>query len=848
MLRIALASSWQHRRRLLGTALAVVLGTAFLVGTLVLSDTIRASFRTVFTDVNAGIDAVVRGEPLAEGASSRRALVDAALVDELAALDRVGSVAPEVEALAQVVGADGTSIGGDGPPTLGVNWIEDPVLAPYELVEGRAPTAAGEVVIDVDTAEVGQLSVGDVAVVRTPAPIEVEVVGLLTPRGGSGAGVTITAFPTAEAQRLLLGDEDRVTRILLAADGGDDQQLVDRITPVLPDGVEAVTGTVYTNEALDDLGRSFLDFFEAFLLVFAAIALLVATFSIYNTFSITVAQRLRESALLRALGASRRQVLASVLLEALLTGLVAAVLGLGLGIALAAGLLGLLGLLGQFGLPVEGAGLEVGARSVGAAFAVGVGITLLASLLPAVRASRVAPLAALREVSVDRSDQSRGRRWAGLAALAVGAVFVVLALTGEDGALRRAAVGAVGVSIGVFLLGPVTARPLAGVIGGPIRRLRGVTGGLAHRNAVRNPGRTASTSSALMVGVGIVTLFTVVAASINATIDEAVRGGFGGDLVIQGGGFSGAGISPQLVTEVDALPQVDRAFGVGFGQGLVDGEERTYSVVDPDAVTGVLDLELVAGSLADLGDDGLAVDEQSARERGWELGDAVELDLLTGTVLELHVRALFEAGPGDAVGALIVPLEPVAAAVPQLAYVSAFVLLADGVGIPEGQAAVEQVAAEHGRPEVLDRDAYAEQATGDVDQLLGIVYVLLALAIVIALMGITNTLSLSVHERTREIGLLRALGQTRSQLRAMVRWESVIVALFGTATGLVLGTFLGWVFIRAIAAEEGIGTFAAPLGPLSLVVALGALVGIVAALRPARRAARLDVLTAIATE
>ncbi|MEX2504369.1 MAG: FtsX-like permease family protein [Egicoccus sp.] len=845
MLRIALSSTWQHRRRLFGTILAVVLGTGFLVGTLVLSDTMRASFRSVFTDVNAGLDVIVRGENLTAGGSgpAQRALVDASLVEEIGQVDGVAAVAPEVEALAQVVGADGEAIGGNGPPTLGVNWVDDPDLAAYALTEGRSPQAAGEVAIDVDTAETGELEVGDTTTVRTPAPTEVEIVGLLAAKGGGSAGVTITAFTLEQAQSLLLGSDDQVSRILVASDGASEQDLADRVAGILPERTEAVTGTAYTEELLDDLGRDFLDFFEAFLLVFAAIALLVATFSIYNTFSITVAQRLRESALMRALGASRRQVLVSVLVEALLTGLVAAVVGLGVGIVLA---FGLLQLLGGFGLPVDNATIAIGTRAVVSAVAVGVGVTVLASLLPAWRASRVAPLAALRDVAVDSSDQSRIRLALGLVLVAVGGMFITFALLSEDGALVRAGIGAVGVALGVFLLGPVTARPLTSLVAGPVQRLRGVTGALARRNAVRNPRRTASTSSALMVGVGIVTLFTVVAGSIRATIDDAVEGSFGADLMIQAGGFSGAGLSPDLVDEVAALPEVERAVGLGLGRGLVDGEPSVFSVVDPAALVEVLDLELVEGSL-ELSDTGIAV-SQSQQEEGIGLGDTVELALADGTVLDLEVEAVFVSQAADAVGTLLVPIETYRPYAVQFSYVSTMVDLADGIPLDAGQAAVETVTRVNGDPDVLDRDAFADRAVGDVDQLLAIVYGLLALAIVIALMGITNTLSLSVHERTREIGLLRALGQTRSQLRAMVRWESVIVALFGTATGLVLGTFLGWVFVRAIAIDQGFGVFGAPIGQLALVVALGALVGVVAALRPARRAARLDVLTAIATE
>ncbi|MEX2626320.1 MAG: ABC transporter permease, partial [Ilumatobacteraceae bacterium] len=409
---------------------------------------------------------------------------------------------------------------------------------------------------------------------------------------------------------------------------------------------------------------------------------------------------------------------------------------------------------------VEGASIVIGGRAVASAFAVGVGVTTLASLLPAYRASRVAPLAALREVAVDRSDQSRIRLGIGLVSVLVGAVAITLALLADDGALERAGVGAVAVALGVFLLGPVTARPMTAVVGGPIQRLRGVTGALARRNAVRNPRRTASTSSALMVGVGIVTLFTVVAGSVRSTIDEAVDGAFGGDLVVQFFGFSGAGLSEQFVDELDQIPEVEETLALALGFGRIDGEQHVFSLLEPAALEGMLDLEVVDGSLYDLPDDGIAISQSGVDEHGLGLGDQVEIALVDGTVLDLEVGAVFVSQAADAVGTMIVPIDTYAPHAVQFGYVSTIVDLADGVAPDAGMAAVEAVADRHGSPTVLDRDGFVERAVGDVEQLLAIIYVLLALAIVIALMGITNTLSLSVHERTREIGLLRALGQT----------------------------------------------------------------------------------------
>lgn len=847
MIAVTLQQLWARKRRLVGTGLAVVFGIAFLSGTMVLSDTMRAGFETMFGQANAGIDAVVRGEAtIGAEMGGQTAQVDAALLDDIRAVDGVATAAAEVEGIAQVVADDGTAIGGDGPPTLGLGWIDDPTLSSYELVEGRAPVGPGEVAIDTATADRGDLVIGDTTVVRTPAPVDVTVVGLVDLAGGTPAdGPTFTLFDPTEAGSLLLGRTDVVTRILVAADPGvEEQVLVDRIEPLLPDGTEALTGTALNAELVDDIGADFLDFFERMLLVFAGIALLVATFSIFNTFSITTAQRTQQSALLRTLGATRRQVLGATMLEASVVGLVASAIGLLAGLGLATGLTLFMSARGWI---VDTGGPVVLGDTVLAAMVVGLVVTVVAGVVPAIRASAVAPLEALRSAEIDRSDTSLVRAIGGALLTAVGLGLLVVAPDVVDPLLPMAG-GAVATLVGIVVLGPVVARPATGLLGTALLPLRGGTGALARENAMRNPRRTAATASALMVGVAVVTLFTVVGASIRATLDTEIRRTFGGDLVVLADGFSGSGLDPALAPALQADPAIDRTLALGLGVGLVDGEELVFSVADPAAVQELVGLEVTDGDLAAVDHDGIAVSADRAQQTGIEIGDTITIAFVDGAEQVLTVGALFEAGPGDGLSTHLVATETYAPHAIQRADTTIRILLADGVSVADGRAAVEAITSAHGSPVVLDRDEFSAQVSSDIDGVLAFVYGLLALAIVIASMGIANALSLSVHERVREIGLLRAVGQTRRQLRGMVRWESVLVAVFGTGGGLGLGSLIAWAAIRTTAASEGIGTFALPTTQLAIVLALGATVGILAAVRPARRAARVQVLTAIATE
>jgi putative ABC transport system permease protein len=842
-----------HKRRLVGTFLAVFLGVAFLSGTLVLGDTLRDNFDDLFTEANAGTDVVVRhqsrldtdpGEP-----DSQRGLIDASLVDTVRDVEGVAAAEPAVEGFGQLVGKDGDELGGNGPPTLAGNWINNRDVNRYRLVEGRAPRADNEVVINRGAADDGNLRVGDTTTVQVPAPVTVRIVGIATFGSADGLGqVTFTAFTLEGAQEHLLGRSDQVGSVLVQARPGVSQdELLNRVQGVLPPDVEGITGSALTEENTSDINEQFLDLFTTFLTVFAGVALLVATFSIYNTFSILVAQRTRESALLRAIGASRGQILTSVVVEAMLVGVVASVAGLLGGVGIAGGLKVLFDAVG-FSLPAGG--LVVKAPVVVIAIVVGIVVTLVAGVAPAVRASRVAPLAAIRDVSAARTRASLRRAITGVALTGLGVTVVLAAvLSGGDSVLGFAGLGALVTIVGVVAFGPVIARPASGVIGWPLRRLRGITGALARQNAMRNPRRTSGTAAALMVGVGVVTLFTTFAASIKTSIDNSVSQSFTGDLVVSTGQFGGSGISPQLADDVGRLPEVQTATGLGTGRALIGTGTETVTIADQTQLGNVLDLEVTDGSVRNLGPQQLAVSERNADDEGWTRGTKVPVTFSDGTTTEFTVGATYDAR--DIAGDYILSRAAWAPHAVQDSDTTVLIGLEDGVALETGRQAVERVADAYGAPDVEDRDQYAASLGEGIDMVLGVVYVLLALAVLIALMGIANTLSLSVYERIRELGLLRAVGETRPQLRSMIRWESVIVAVFGTIGGLGLGVFLGWALVQA--ASEGTGdmiapTFSAPVTQLIVVLVVGAIAGVLAGIRPARRAAKLPVLQAAATE
>src|ERR671916_630167 len=792
MLFLTIREMRTHVRRLAGTSLAVVLGVAFLTGTLVLGSTWRANFDDLFGEVNAGTDVVVRNSTDL-GMDSPRGLIDASLVGDVVRVDGVAAAEPVVIGMGQLLGADGEAVGGNGTPQIAGSWTTDADLNPYRLAEGRAPEGHDEVVVNKGALEAGDLALGDTATVLTPEPVEATIVGVSTFGNEDGlGGVTFTAFDLDDAMAHIAKSSDGVSNIAVqAADGTSQDELAARIDRVLPAGLEATTGSEVTTEATDQIAETFLDMMLMFLTMFAGIALLVATFSIYNTFSIIVAQRTRQAALLRAIGARRGQVLRSVVFEALVVGLVA-------GIAMAGLLKGLFDALG-FALPAGGTVIDAG--TVVAGLVVGVVVTLVAGVFPAVKASRVAPLAALREVAVERTRPSRARIVVGTAVAAIGVGLTLVAALGDEDMLAAVGVGAVLTVVGAVVLGPVVARPAAALLGAPV-----------------------------------VTLFTVFASSLRASLDDTLDRSFGGDLVINNGVFGGGGISPDMADELQALDEIDVAVGVGQGAADVDGSTKQLSIADPAALSRVVDLGVSGGSLDEVGDGALAVSDATAESNGWQLGDVVPLTFSDGRTEDLTIRATYETD--DLAGGYLVPRSLWAPHAVQDIDQMVFVSASEGTSVADAKAAVTEVADRFGGPNVEDRDEFSATMTTGVDLMLGVVYALLALAIFIALMGIANTLSLAIHERTREIGLLRAVGQTRRQVRTTVRWESVVIATFGAVGGIALGVFLGWALVQAVGtASGGLGVFALPTGNLAIVLVVGAVAGVLAGLRPAPPAA-----------
>jgi putative ABC transport system permease protein len=844
MLHTTIKGMLSHKTRSLLTAISIALGVAFLAGTLMLTDSMNRAFDNLFATVNSGTDVVVRAEATTddEGNESGRAPLPADLLAEVSEVEGVAVAEGSVEGYALLTDSQGKPMQ-PSAPTLGGNLAEDEALrGDITLREGRAPEQAGEVAIDAGSAKAGRFEVGSRIEILFQGPPETfTVVGVV----GYGeedtlGGASAAYFDLQTAQRVLGKEGTYDSIVVKAAEGVPDSALADSLSALVPEGTEALTGQAVAEEASKAVKDS-LGFLTVALTVFAGIALFVGSFIIWNAFSMQVAQRTRELALFRAIGATRGQVMRTILAEALVLALVASAAGIALGVALARGLSALME---GFGLAIPTAPLRVQASTVAIGLLVGTTVTLVAAIAPARRATTVLPVEALRDAAPGVNRFSRRRLVLGVLLAVAGVVTLLSALLGPA-APMFIVVGVVAVVLGVTTLAPVLIRPLASVLGAPLRSL-GVPGELAQQNAMRNPRRTAATAMALVIGLTMVAAVSVFAASLKASFNDVLATSTKADLYVLTPSNNSPGFSPSVTSTVRDVEGVAVVSPMGRSQAEIDGKVTQFASIDPATADDAMDIGMLDGATKDLTDDGVLVFADVADANGWQVGDTVPATFAATGAAELKVQGTFET-KGFLGADYVISGSAHDAHEPDRLVNTAMVVLEDGVDVGAAETAVSDALAAHPDATVMDQEEFQGALGGLIDQLLGLVTVLLLLAVLIALLGIVNTLALSVFERTRELGLLRAVGMTRQQVRAMVRWESVVISVIGALMGAALGIGLGLALTRALA-DQGIDKIAVPAGQLTLYVVAAAIAGIAAAVGPARRAAKVDVLRAVVTE
>ena len=839
MRRLALRSLLAHKLRLALSGLAIVLGVAFVAGTLMFTDTLSRTFTELFesTAADVNVEAARSFDTHAPGMASS-VLLPEELVKEVAGVDGVASVTGYVQSEGvYVIGSDGKVVTTGGAPGIGIGWDPREDLG-VSITDGRAPQAATEILLDETTAAKTGYDVGDRVTVLTPGPrLEATVVGVMRfGESGGLAGATLTAFEQTTAQQLLARPGTVHGLAITAAEGVTDDELATRVEATLGGGYDVSTRAEQV-EAQKEALQGQLSFISTFLLVFAGIALFVGSFIILNTFAMLVAQRTRQLALLRALGASRRQVTTLVMAEALVLGVIGSTVGLlaGLGIAST-----LRAAFGAMGLTLDG-GLVLTPTTVIASYAVGIVVTLVAAYRPARRAAKVAPVAALSDDLGSMPEQSLRRRAViGSVLAAVGATGVTAGATGlvKDGAASLAGVGSLALLVAAIMLSPVLAGPFMRVVGAVLPRLAGTAGTLARANALRNPRRTAATASALMVGATLVSALSIVGASTNASIGTTVDETLHADFIVSTS--VGQPFSPAIAEEVRAIDGVSSVGVSRFGYAQLDGEVTSFMAADSATLDGGLVLELVDGQAT----GGLLVDTNTAEARGWKVGDVVQAVGVDGRELSVDVAGTFRANA--AVGSIVMPLDDLDRLGGEALDRWLFLDVADAADAATVRSAVEAVLADYPVVSVKDAGEFTQEAQAQVGQILMLMNAMLVLSVLIAVLGIVNTLALSVMERIREVGLLRAVGMSRRQLRRTVRWEAVLIAVFGTVLGLGLGVTIGSSLV-SVMSGDGVNELVLPFGRLAGLVLVAAAVGVLAALWPARRASRLPVLEAIAT-
>lgn len=839
MRKVSLRNLAAHKLRLVLTVLSVVLGTAFVAGSMVFTATVSSAFDDVFDSVAVGVDTQVSPED-SESSGVPDSVLNQ-LEDNKSELG-IAKIMPSYSGPATIAKADGKALQTGGAPSVGSAFQPpDQRLADTEseLVSGRAPAARNEVAINKSSAQDADLELGSttkVAVSRgSGVPMEVTIVGILDVPGAT-SGFTNVQFLASTAQDLFTDGSHSQTIDLQAVPGVNPQELKTRVGDLIGDDYKLRTGDQVRQDAKDNVNQ-FLDVFNYILLAFAAIGLIVGTFIIYNTFSMIVAQRVRELALLRAIGASRRQITRSVLLEAFVVGLIGALIGLAAGVGIAALLRTLTA---STGLPTTS--LHVGAPAIIACLVVGILVTMFSAYAPARRAAKVSPVEAMRESATDGQASLKTRTIIGTVLAVIALALLAIGAAGEgSGAAGTVGLGALVMIFAVVLAAPALSRPVVGAIGAVLARPFGKIGQLARTNASRNPRRTAATAFALTLGLMLVAVIGTLGSSFKGTIDDAIDSGLTANLIISGD--QGGGFAPSVTKAVEGIDGVESVVSFGTVQAEVDGQGVVgYSPIgDMESVTPY---EMVKGSPT-VEPDSIVVGERTSKEQGWDLGETIEFSNYDGVVVPVKVTGIFKDNPlvdpwaigSDAYQKLIPE--------PLRSNVFAAIKTEPGADIDEISDRVEDATADYLTVKVQTPAEFKGEQSEQIDQMLSVLYAMLGLALVIAVLGIVNTLALSVIERKREIGMLRAIGMARSQVRRTIYIESLLIAIFGAVLGVVLGVAFGWALVRTLK-YWGLGDPVFPWGLIVITLVGAAIVGVLAALWPASRAAKTKPLEAIA--
>jgi putative ABC transport system permease protein len=847
---LALKSLWARRVRALTTTLAVIIGVAFVAGTYILTDTTFSAFDEIFTDSLAKTDVVITPKEAVRQENGETPSFRAGVLKEVKQVPGVRVAVGQIFTVGAFFDKNNDQIGSKFAPKFITSDLPQS-LETQTYVEGHQPQTAKEVALDQGAAEEAGLGIGDTLKLASVERVAAyRIVGLTKLGSASWGGASIASLILPEAQRITAkrGEFDQI--LIAAKEGISEETLRSRIQQRVGEPALRIETAKQNAERNSDQIRSDLGFLRIALLVFAFVALFVGAFLIFNTFSITVAQRVREFAMLRTLGAGRGQILSSVVVEALAIGLLGALLGLLGGYLIATGLNSLFV---AIGIDLPTTGLVTKSRTVVVSLLIGIGVTLVSSFVPALRATRVSPITALLALEPPRSRR-RGMIMAGLAVLlsvaGLGMVLVGL-FGGADGGSAAGLIGggAVAVLLGVSLFSPRLVRPLASFAGRPLELARRLTGRLARENTQRNPARTAVTAASLMIGLAVVAFVTVFAAGIKSSIATAVDESFQGELLLQNtDGFSP--ISPHAASLARQIPGVALVSTMRTVQAklLDSGSEKRVSALARDA-SAVIDIDWTEGSprtLRTLADDEVVIDKSLASGSDLERGDSVSFLTQIGAKPRLRVVGEYE-DKAELFGSAIVTQHLMATAFDQSDDTLDFIKLAPGADAERVQATlIKTMERDFPVVEVRNQQELKENQEEQINQLLGLIYALLALAVIVSLFGIANTLALSIHERTRELGMLRAIGMSRRQVRTMVRYEAVITALIGALLGMVIGVIFAALIAQPLK-DEGF-TLSYPIGQLALMLVFAAVAGVMAAIPPARRASRLDVLESLQYE